>query len=374
MAAAVRMSEKPPLIGRPDPRRREPLWDRVDRNRLRLFGYVTAFSVVSTFWVALVIWVALGTLVAFGLELAPPLAEFSTSLLFGAAISLSHVWVTLARSERWLVARLQAAFVPKGELLESKMALKDMAIAGGLPVAPALYLMDSTNTNAFVFHALGRRPIAGVTKGFVEKLSIDQQRAVFANLVARLIRGDIMVASATTALVAPLQAWREYRIGRSDEEYEFLAAASERAKYAYDDRLVRTSGAVGPDILLATYPLLPFGLAIILLAEIVAMLHRRSQLTAAEKADAEGMLLLKEPSAMLSALERCVRLDNVVPAAGETFGELFYCWTGDSTNDEEDPEWRRVARLREVLGVEGFVPDDEALQTTAVAPAAPRIG
>jgi len=66
------------------------------------------------------------------------------------------------------------------------------------------------------------------------------------------------------------------------------------------------------------------------------------------------MLLLKDPSAMLSALQRCVALDNVVPSAGAAYAQLFYCWTGDSTNDEEDPEWRRVARLREVLGVEGW--------------------
>ena len=56
---------------------------------------------------------------------------------------------------------------------------------------------------------------------------------------------------------------------------------------------------------------------------------------------------------MLGALRRCVELDNLVPAAGEAFAELFYCWTGVATNDEVDPEWERVARLREVLGVEG---------------------
>jgi len=85
------------------------------------------------------------------------------------------------------------------------------------------------------------------------------------------------------------------------------------------------------------------------------------------------MLLLKDPAAMLSALERCVRYDNVVPQSGETFGELFYCWTGDSTNDENDPEWERVARLREVLGVEGHVADDVPAGESALAPSAPSV-
>ena len=90
------------------------------------------------------------------------------------------------------------------------------------------------------------------------------------------------------------------------------------------------------------------------MGETVAWVYRRSQLTAAEKADAEGMLLLKDPVSMLSALEKCVRLDNTVPAAGEAYGEIFYCWTGDSTSDDTDIEWSRVARLREVLGAEGM--------------------
>lgn len=50
------------------------------------------------------------------------------------------------------------------------------------------------------------------------------------------------------------------------------------------------------------------------------------------------MLLLKEPRAMLSALETCIRHNNFVPTAGPGFAQLFYCWTGDATNDEEDPE------------------------------------
>ena len=99
--------------------------------------------------------------------------------------------------------------------------------------------------------------------------------------------------------------------------------------------------------------LLLFGFALAIVGELFAFWQRRGQLRAAEKADAEGMLLLKEPAVMLSALEKCVRYDNVVPRAGDTFSDLFYCWTGDSADDEDDPEWERVARLREVLGVEG---------------------
>ena len=40
--------------------------------------------------------------------------------------------------------RLGATLVPKGELLDTKFALKDMAIAAGAAVAPALYLIDTS--------------------------------------------------------------------------------------------------------------------------------------------------------------------------------------------------------------------------------------
>lgn len=86
------------------------------------------------------------------------------------------------------------------------------------------------------------------------------------------------------------------------------------------------------------------------------------------------MLLLKEPKVMLSALESCIRFNNFVPAAGPGFAQLFYCWTGDATSDEEDPEWRRVLRLREVLGVEGKMPESTPNSPTMlVPPLAPRL-
>ncbi len=340
--------------GRPIARRREPLWDRVDANRVKLAGYVALF-VVS----AVVVFDALfllfgGCLLAFVLADAGEWGAFETifnrnplapieimSALFGIA-ALGWALFTLSRSEKWLLKRLGAVLVPKGELLETKMALKDMAIASGAPVAPALHLIENSTVNAFVFAARRRRAVIGVTRGLVDKLSIDEQRAVFANLVARLASGDTIVSTGVAALMWPVQAWRDRALDSQNAEM---------------DRELTGAPDQGP----VSGPLILFGFPLAIVGELFAFWQRRGQLRTAEKADAEGMLLLKDPPAMLGALERCVRYDNVVPQAGETFGDLFYCWTGDSTNDDEDPEWERVARLREVLGVEGHVPDSEPL-------------
>ena len=51
---------------------------------------------------------------------------------------------TLSRSKKWLLVRVKATLVPKGELIDAKMALKDMAIAAGLPISPALHLIENS--------------------------------------------------------------------------------------------------------------------------------------------------------------------------------------------------------------------------------------
>ncbi len=225
------------------------------------------------------------------------------------------------RSEKWLLTRMNATLVPKGEMLDTKFALKDMAIAAGLPVAPALYLMPETSTNAFVFAARRRRAVIGVTEGFTRKLTIDQQRAVFANLIARLASGDTIVSTGVTALMWPVHAWRGRAQTRGRCATEFKARQAARAAIR---RAERSSGARRGDS---------------------ALLLVRGRLRDTRRADGggpppssshapprrpmqKGMLLLKDPTAMLSALKRCIELNNVVPAAGEAFAELFYCWTG----------------------------------------------
>lgn len=370
-----------PIAGRPDPKRREPLWDRVDRNRFRLIVYLAAFGIVMSVFVGFgLVIVATALLpIAWYFGFGGGTVAFALTWLLGGGVwrpwvlgvvsaAIYEAWA-LVRSEKWLLRRLDARFVPKGERFEIKMALKDMAIASGLPVAPALYALDTTNVNAFVFKAPGRRAVLGVTEGFATRLSLGEQRAVFANLVARLVSGDTMVSSAVTSLLAPLNWYRDHRIRALDAEDKMFAKAAEERRH----NPTSTEDSSGLSGLVVLLPLL---VPLIFAGEVIATAQRRSQLTAAEKADAEGMLLLKDPDSMLSALEECVRLDNVVVEAGQSLGDIFYCWTGDSTNDENDPEWRRVARLREVLGVWGWVPDSDELsvkEAEGVAPPAPRL-
>ncbi len=209
----------------PHRQRMEPLWNRVDRNRFKLVMSVGLFILGTVVGVDLVVLLALlplvlfaslsGGLWAFGTYIGALLAATSLAAV-GGAIAWSAV--ALTRSERWLVRRLGALISPKGADLPTKMALKDMAIAAGVTPAPALYVLETTNVNAFVFAASRRRPIVGVTRGLVERLPVEEQRAVFANLVARLVSGDTIYATGVTALTRPLWSVRDRQLRRSAEE------------------------------------------------------------------------------------------------------------------------------------------------------------
>lgn len=357
----------------PDPGRTEALWDRVDRNRAKLAVAVLAFVAGNVVGLDLLVAVLGLPLLAYTAVLGAPqqmlqvlLATLGWTSLAAVASAAAWTVVALVRSERWLVRRLGAEIIPKGKELPSKYALKDMAIASGIAPAPALYVLDTPNVNAFTFGASRRRPIVGVTRGFLDKLDIDEQRAVFANLVARLRSGDTIYATGITALTRPVWSMRDRQLRDSAEQDSRTMLGGTAATPT--DAAGRNDGiALGWIFIVAA--------AFVAITEIAAFGSRRSQLRQAEVADAEGMLLLKDPKAMLSAIETCIRFNNFVPAAGPGFAQLFYCWTGDATDDEHDPEWQRVVRLREILGVEGTerVASEPNVRVMVAAPAAPRI-
>ncbi len=345
----------------------EPLWDRVDRNRRGLAVFVLVFIVLLSTFIVLCISAVLLVFAVVGLSALEEVSGRLTvrevwlpAILGALPVALAGVvgyvaWA-MTRPEHWFADRLGAVLAPRGELLEVKHALKDMAIASGFDVAPALYVIETPNVNAFLFGRSGRRAIVGVTRGLVERLEITEQRAVFANLMARLRSGDNIRASGVTALVAPLWRLRDTQMTAPDDELT-------RPPGGRDSRLEQESNTLALFAPMAAF---------VVLSELLLAGDRRVQLRNAEKADAEGMLLLKEPGAMLSALEKTVRFNNYVPTAGNAMGQLFYAWTGESgTDDETDPENVRVARLREVLGAEGIADAPLATRNVAILPVAP---
>jgi hypothetical protein len=93
--------------------------------------------------------------------------------------------------------------------------------------------------------------------------------------------------------------------------------------------------------------------AVVSAAWIVTLWGRALHRTAYEKADAEGMLLLKDPVAMLSALRKTVETSNEFGVDDQSYdGILYASCSGRMGVDAR--ERRRFERLREVLGTEGL--------------------
>ena len=345
----------------------EPLQRRIERNRVRFVGFMLAFTTavaLALFCALAVAAVAVGAIVAGASEgaiaLGTGLLAPGTLLPVAAGIALALAWAwsltRLARSELWLIRRLGAQMPKGGTLLETKSVLRDMAIAAGLPDTPQFYVIDTPRVNAFVLGRSPKRVRVGVTRGLLERIPIDEQRAVFANLIARVLSRDTLWATAVSALMGPIWAMREYDL-RFDPVKRDANAESEQAQ-TEDWR----AGS-----------LLVYAVAVVV-TEFLSWYHQEAAWKAAEKADAEGMMLLKDPRAMLRAIEHVLDRDNHVPSAGDAYSQLFFCWAGFGFAPEDDPEMRRVARLRETLGAEGaaYVPRPNVPGWPS-APVAPRV-
>ena len=336
----------------------EPLYERVQHNRVSAAVFTVAFVLFTALAVAIPVALLAGLvaalwIVAGGGADAGGSAWQAVLIAGGAAFALALVgavaWVAfrLSRPERLLLKTLRARVTNRGELADVKSVLKDMAIAAGFRHSPQLHVIEERRVNAF---ALGRshdNAVIGVTTGFVERLTPDEQRAVFANLMARICSLDVRVATAVSALVGPVWAARDWDFKRAHEtSFEHREDPETTAALA-----LAKGGRAG------AVPVVPWFIAqgiFVIVTEILSWWHQETAWTASEKADAEGMLLLKDPRSMLSALGSVLDADNHVPTAGDAYSQLFYCWAGFGFAPEDDPEYRRVSRLREVLGAEGL--------------------
>ena len=328
----------------------EPLWDRIDANRFKAGAFLVAFVLSAGAATALLTGVA-GVFAAVVLLRGDGTTTFLSALpmvmvgavVLGAALAIAHTVRMLAHPERRLPGQFGAVPAQMGAFLETKSALHDMAIAAGYPHSPQLWMIDDCDrVNAFALGLKDSRAVVGVTRGFAERLTPDDQRAVFANLMARLRSGDTLWATVVSAVMGPIWATRAAQFRAQERSNELgegvgLAALSQSRD---------GSGSV--------VAMFVIGFIAVVLTELMMAGHERAAMVAAEKADAEGMLLLKDPRAMLDGLERTLEANNTVPGAGEEYSMLFYCWAGFGYAPEDDPEMERLSRLREVLGAEGL--------------------
>jgi hypothetical protein len=279
----------------------------------------------------------------------------------GAVGSVAYALYALSRPPLMKLLALGARRPSQGEYLTTKRAMHDIAIAAGFAdVQPHLFVLDSSSVNAFVLARGRERAYVVVTSGLAERFDVDEQRAVFANLMARLRAGDIHWGTVVSALMAPVWRWREADFRSEDPDLagilltdEFVAGDASSGP-AFSATTARGGLTAGSEAAALVLPVWIAMMSAVIASEIVGLGHRRSHLMAAQVAGAEGMFLLKDPVAMLRTLKRAIEADNRVGVAAPLYAHLFYIWAGDDMTDEDDPEWERLRRLREVIGVYGM--------------------
>lgn len=356
----------------------QPLWVRVDRNRLKLAWFVVLFVSGSALLLTAALVGVPGLLIGLALTAGEPpgtssyWSDFGIVLLvaLGVMLGLGGVAsaVQLANAEDWVRNRFAGTVAAPGSLPALERAVEGMAIAAGVPTPPGIVVLDSPAVNAYVLGTARSRAVIGVTSGLLAALPEAEQRAVAAALIARIVSGDILFATALAALMGPLKAVRGS--GKAiasggcadgcgnavvadgcsgmDEGCGCLMSGLEE-----NDSAGGCLGAIGVAVFLAVVAAITYA-AVVGAAWIVTLWGRLLHRTAYEKADAEGMLLLKDPEPMLAALKRVTASDTTIADGDASYDGIFYAPTS-GTPRVERAEARRLRRLAEVLGVEGMM-------------------
>ena len=347
--------------------RMQPLWVRVDANRTKLAAFVAAFVFGSALLLSLAMVAVPGGIV--GAVLASEVAGYWTTyaiavfsafgllLLLGSLIAA----VQLANAEDWVRNRFGGHSLAQGEAPELERVIADMTIAAGLPAQPAILVLADTGTNAFAIGTARGRATIGVTQGMLAQYTPDELRAVVATLCARIVAGDIMFATALAALMGPIKAIRESRRAAGN-----VADATAQGCVVAPDDFSDGCGCLADGIgdsddflggaLMVLFIVVVAAVtyaAVVTAAWIVTLWGRALNRTSYEKADAEGMLLLKNPQPMIMALRKSIRSSTCVADGDQSYDGIFYASTS-GTPAVERVERRRFNRLCEVLGVDGM--------------------
>ncbi len=357
--------------------RMQPLWARVDANRTKLAVFVVLFLLGSAALLTAALVATPGVLIALVAEDSVPdywgifRLVVGGSFLAMLAVGTLIAAVQLSNAEDWVRNRFLGRPMSPNEAPELERVVADMALAAGLPEPPSLLVLDIGTLNAFAIGTVRKRATLGVTRGMLEEYTPEELRAVVATLIARIVAGDIMFGTALAALMGPIRAVRESRKAAGEATTGCADAGCSDpgcSMNGIDGCLDTGSGCADMDdsclgligvVLFVALVIAVTYAAVVTAAWIVTIWGRVLNRASYEKADAEGMLLLKDPASMITALKRAIRSSTQVSDGDQSYDGIFYAPTSGTARVEK-AERRRFERLCEVLGVEGLQADLDA--------------
>ncbi|MEK6843920.1 MAG: M48 family metallopeptidase [Nanoarchaeota archaeon] len=162
-------------------------YDEIRNNKLKSIALI---------FIVFIIFIFLGYFIA----LAVNPGYFFIIMIFSILFSLSYILIGYYNSDKIAIASVRAKPASRNEHRMFFHAVESIVIASGLPM-PKLYVMESSQINAF---ASGRDPAHAVicmTTGAIEKLNKQELEGVIAHEMSHIANLDIRFMTLTAVLV-----------------------------------------------------------------------------------------------------------------------------------------------------------------------------
>lgn len=150
-------------------------------------------------WFIVFLFVIVITLIIYYICMALDLGVFSIIIAF--IFSVISAWSSYYYSDKIVLKLNNARPATKEENLKLVNILDSLVVASGLPVKPALYVVEDSQPNAF---ATGRDPehaVICVTTGLMEKLDYYELEGVIGHELAHVKNYDIRLSAIVTVMV-----------------------------------------------------------------------------------------------------------------------------------------------------------------------------
>lgn len=168
-------------------------YKRIDfRNQISRNKYKSFFLMVIIFSVI----VLLGYVISLALEPG----YFFMIMIFAIIFSLSYILINYYNSDKIAIASVRAKKAYRNDYKQYYDVVEGLTLASGMPM-PKLYVMPSSQINAF---ASGRNPenaVICVTKGALEKLDKNELEGVIAHELSHVANYDIRYITLVAVMV-----------------------------------------------------------------------------------------------------------------------------------------------------------------------------
>lgn len=264
------------------------MWEAIARNRRRSAVLLAALAVLLVLAGA-----------AFGAAIDPTAGAGAGAV--AASMAFLGLWgLSSAGGSRMLLASVGARPLEKADAPRLWNVVEEMTIAAGLPVMPAVYLVEDDAPNAF---AVGRRPdraAVAVTSGLLRRLGRDELQGVVAHEIGHIKNQDTRFLTMAAVMVGSLA---------------LLADLWLRANRVGLRRTGRGRGQAG---------LVVLALAVAVLAPVAArLLYLACSRQREFLADASAARFTRYPEGLASALEKIGRHASALRSTNRAVQPLF---------------------------------------------------